>query len=520
MQTQSSARARAVTPPFDPDRPAWIDHGDWVALDDDHRATLARLEAAVPPERQQWRNPPPSFDATVVPPGHLVIHRPDGARRVTARRPTIWGYPDDGDPDSDPRAGMAEGEPAPEPTVVVEDNFEPDPPEGSVFGGRLPDWEHPDWVPPPDLSGVGYLREVTAAQFEAMPDPAWLWPSFAIQGGHGVSFARPKAGKTLFAVLLAVAVSARLPELFGRPLAGQGDVVYLIAEGNSKQFYNRVRAAARSLGLPGKPEGLRVVPVKGLNVGLGADQEMIARSIRDKWPDAALVVVDTMVKTAGGSLNDDAVVNRYNAGVDAIRGAWGEVGREVAVRVLTHLSVKEAGGRTAMGSSFIYAAPDGLDEMVKVRGDDGAARALVRVTELRDGDEADFGTLEMEFLADADGHPYLGNGRWLAAGEFEARARPAGRRRAGAPPDDSIQAAVAAYPDGTPLAAILEEQVAAARKMGVTITRDGVRKKIERAMPRGERTPVGTKTVWWEKRGNPWFLRVGDADLDAGPEAD
>ena len=88
MQTQSNARARAGEPPFDPDRPAWIDHETWAGLDDAHRestgVTTFCLEAHVTYHREVRAGDPLRFTTQLLGHDDKRIHYFHEMHHVTA----------------------------------------------------------------------------------------------------------------------------------------------------------------------------------------------------------------------------------------------------------------------------------------------------------------------------------------------------------------------------------------------------------------------------------------------------
>ena len=335
MQKQSNAQARAKEPPFDPDRPAWIDHGTWAGLDAAHRAKLTQLDAVVPPERQQWRNPPAAMspdEALVVPPGHCVIYQLDGSRRVTGRRPTIWGYHDRAGPDDPPDYELdpATGEPL---LVVVEDNFEPDAPDG---GGILQDHLHPDWVPPSERRGREGIRAWTLEEARQLPTPRWLVEGLATEGELLLTYGKPKEGKTFIELDMALCVATGEP-FHGRAVGRPRRVAYVIAEGNLAQFIGRVDAWLEAHGLD-DATNLTLVPQRVAVNSPPRVEELLSAIGR---PD--LVVMDTLARTLDGDENtpSDTGVCNDNCDVRQATISGDDYARAAAAAALAPLARAE-----------------------------------------------------------------------------------------------------------------------------------------------------------------------------------
>ncbi|MBT6424574.1 MAG: AAA family ATPase, partial [Bacteroidetes Order II. Incertae sedis bacterium] len=201
----------------------------------------------------------------------------------------------------------------------------------------------------------------TAADLEHMniPSPTFLMPG-VIPQGCTVLAGKPKSGKTLFALGLAVAV-ARGEQACGALSVKKGAVLYVAAEGSVSDFKNRLPKI-----LNGKP-GPHNLHFKR-DVGIGSDVvDMVAEWLSVN-SDAGLVVIDTLVKVSDTKHHKGAYRSSYE---DVY--PWTALAEEynVSILIITHL-------RKAPTDNLMDGISGGIG---------GPAAADTQIVVLRNGDK-------------------------------------------------------------------------------------------------------------------------------------
>lgn len=209
-------------------------------------------------------------------------------------------------------------------------------------------------VPPPPLKPTAPASSMTLlsmAQVKSRPAPNWR--IYKLLTGFSLLWAAPGSFKTFLAVAWAVAVASG-SRWFGRRVA-QGPVVYVVAEGNVRAFYNRVVVAGEALGVR-DPETLPLFVVPGA-VDLSAFDSIQAQQLRAavlaKVAEAGgigLLVVDTLARCLPGDENTQEAMGGFVRTLDVLRADLG-----CDVLVVHHSS---ASGERERGSTVLAGAVD------------------------------------------------------------------------------------------------------------------------------------------------------------------
>ena len=199
--------------------------------------------------------------------------------------------------------------------------------------------------PPPPLS-----LPLEAFLAQEIAPLRWVVPGLIPAGGLIVLAGPQKAGKSTFAMDLAVAVAQGQPVL-GRPVLA-GPTLYVLEEGTAAGVADRYR---RILVRRGMPAQTHVV----VRAGIRTDESKRWRALRAEIErlQPVLVVLDPLVKLHGADENVAGDMSRVMSAIQALTRAGCAV-------VLVHHTVKHAAesgaiGNSARGSGAIISATDG-----------------------------------------------------------------------------------------------------------------------------------------------------------------
>lgn len=188
--------------------------------------------------------------------------------------------------------------------------------------------EDPAHVPPAPPARVPAPRRLQLLSLsEIRSRPQVRWRVYRILTGFSMLWAGPGGFKTFLAVAWAVAVASGA-RWCGRAVH-QGAVVYVVAEGNVRAFYNRVQAAAHALGVRDL-DGLPIYVVEG-GVNLSRFDAVQAQQLRaailqkasDIGQPVGLLVVDTVSRCLPGDENTQEVMGAFVRTVDMLRADLG-----------------------------------------------------------------------------------------------------------------------------------------------------------------------------------------------------
>jgi hypothetical protein len=204
-----------------------------------------------------------------------------------------------------------------------------------------------------------------------------------LEGGATVVYGESNAGKTFWALDLALHVAAGL--LYCGRRVEAGGVVYCCLEGSSR-FRNRVCAFRCERGLDGQD-----IPFIACEASINlldpkADTDRLIKLIEDTKPEIdvplKLIVVDTLSRAlAGGNENSPEDMGALVMNMDRIRHETG-----AAVLFVHHSGKDQAKG--ARGHSLLRAAIDTEIEVINANGSRTAT--VVKQRELATGDVLSF----------------------------------------------------------------------------------------------------------------------------------
>lgn len=242
---------------------------------------------------------------------------------------------------------------------------------------------------------------------------AYLVKALIPRGGLTVVWGPPKCGKSFWTFDLAMHVAR------GEPYRGRrvqrGVVVYLALEGGNG-FRARIEAYRRTHNVDDAPFYLMTD-----RTDLVKDHEALIAAIRAQIPDVpALVVIDTLNRSLGGSESKDEDMAAYIKAADAIREAF-----DCAVVIVHHCGID---GSRPRGHTSLTGAADAQHAVSR----DAADNIVVTVEWMKDGPEGDsiVSRLEqVELGTDADGEAITSC--IIVPAETEPAAQ-AGRKIAGA----------------------------------------------------------------------------------------
>ena len=220
-------------------------------------------------------------------------------------------------------------------------------------------------IPPPTAAVVVGTSSVSLADVFDLPieDTAWLVDGLIPEGGVTLLSAKPKAGKSVFARNLALAV-ARGGRFLGRHCEG-GLVLWVALEERKEQ----VIGAFKAMG------GQRQDPIR-FHFGAAPLDAIVWLQRECEVHKPALIVLDTWHKlTLIENVNDYGAVNRANEPLMRLARERG-----VAQVWIHHNNKSVAGnGDEVLGSSALFAAADVLITMTRANDGSRACRSIQRV---------------------------------------------------------------------------------------------------------------------------------------------
>jgi hypothetical protein len=126
---------------------------------------------------------------------------------------------------------------------------------------------------------------------QTFEETRWIVPDL-LPEGLTLLAAKPKLGKSWLALGLALAVAAGTPALGDVPVE-QGNVLYLALEDNPKRLHTRIQA------LLGRPDGPETLTLATECPRLDAGGLLAIKTWLQAFPEARLVIVDTLAKIRG-----------------------------------------------------------------------------------------------------------------------------------------------------------------------------------------------------------------------------
>jgi hypothetical protein len=224
-------------------------------------------------------------------------------------------------------------------------------------------------------------------------EPAYLVKGLIPRDGIVVLYGPPKSGKSFFVLDLVMHVALGWPYRERRVM--RGPVVYCALEGVTG-FKARVEAFRTGR----LPEVMTDVPFHLMSgrLVLAKDQEELVGSIRQSLGDGrpAIVVIDTLNRSIGGSENDDRDMAAYIGAATTIQRAF-----QCAVIIIHHTGVNTSRPR---GHTSLTGAADAQIAVNR----DSANNVVATVEWMKDGPEGDriiSKLVAVEVGQDEDGDP-------------------------------------------------------------------------------------------------------------------
>ena len=197
------------------------------------------------------------------------------------------------------------------------------------------------------------FRVFRPSELLARPKPQWLVEGILVEGELAVLYGPPKAGKTFFGLDLALSVATGAEFHGGRSIGAPGPVLYVIGEGNSALFGERIKAWCDARGLP-IPDDRFVAVTDRPDLTDPKHVADLAAITRPK-----LIILDTLSRTMVGDENSPSDMAAYVRGCDSLRETTG------AAVVVVHHEGKgpDAVARGPMGHTKLRGA---LDTAIRV----------------------------------------------------------------------------------------------------------------------------------------------------------
>lgn len=200
------------------------------------------------------------------------------------------------------------------------------------------------------------------------------------KGRKGILTADSKAGKSFFAIELAISVAA------GRPFLGRNcvksKVCYFNYEIEEKEFMDRVKVVARELDIPVEEfvDNFKIVHMRGMSIPLskmaGNIIAMMLTEYKNTRESFSLIILDPIYKITAGDENSAEAVGRFCNNLDKIAHETG-----CAIFYTHHHAKGDQGGKKAMdrgsGSGVFARDPDLMIDLTLLEID-GQTRAALQ----------------------------------------------------------------------------------------------------------------------------------------------
>ncbi len=206
---------------------------------------------------------------------------------------------------------------------------------------------------------IDRMRPKQVADLLKAERPKWLLNKWLLQGSLAAIVGGEKTFKTFTAIDIACRVALGLD--WHGVKSVQGSVLYIIAEGNEREFADRILAWCKKYGHDVMElwDKVRVIPVR---VGLDNVEDMKAFFVANHREEA-LVIVDTLAQNMDGAENDTRDMNLFVRGANEIRFR-----SHCAVLIVHHTGKDPA--KIYRGNSALVGAVDAM--WVTLRENDGA----------------------------------------------------------------------------------------------------------------------------------------------------
>ncbi len=202
---------------------------------------------------------------------------------------------------------------------------------------------------------------------ESLLDWEWLFGGVVPTGSTGILAGHPKSGKSTLVTQMALCLAAGRSPFYECNVSRAGRVLYIAAEGARAAYQNRVRTAARTLGIriSGADAERWFIQKKSVSdYRLGS--QSLRRMIAEVKPD--LVVYDTLFYFSRGNENDATDTKTHI--MHPARALTAEFG---CSHLFIHHQVKESaerkGAQRVRGSSALLGDCDYLLQLDDAPGD-------------------------------------------------------------------------------------------------------------------------------------------------------
>ena len=233
---------------------------------------------------------------------------------------------------------------------------------------------------------------------------------FIMHSGGTIMFAAPGSGKTFLGLMCAYSVQYGIDTLF--PVK-QAQVLYVNLERSASSMDRRLTMVCAALGLP--PSRLLMLNRRGASI---TDvEDAIADMVAEH--NVQLVIVDSLSRFGGGSLNDDNVMNKAMDLLNRVAPTW---------LLIAHSP--RADSSHAFGSVMQDAAADVMLQVASERLHDLTVGVALAITKANDIPEGPVGTYAMTFdrAFGLTGIRKARSGEFIVLEGAEADRRPAKQR--------------------------------------------------------------------------------------------
>lgn len=200
------------------------------------------------------------------------------------------------------------------------------------------------------------------------------------KGRKGILTADSKAGKSFFAIELAISIASGKPFL-GRKCV-KSKVCYFNYEIEEKEFMQRVKVVAREMKIPTADfiDNLKIVHMRGLSIPLakmaGNIIAMMLTEYKNTREPFSLIIMDPIYKITAGDENSAEAVSKFCNNLDKIAQETG-----CAIFYTHHHAKGDQGGKKAMdrgsGSGVFARDPDLMIDLTLLEID-GQTRAALQ----------------------------------------------------------------------------------------------------------------------------------------------
>lgn len=252
-----------------------------------------------------------------------------------------------------------------------------------------------------NISG-GWVEPVAAIE------PVETYTPFLVKDGGTIMFAPPGSAKTFLGLMVAYSVQYNVSELFPvRPTTA----LYVNLERSESSMARRLTMVTAALGIP---NGSKLLMLNRRGASITDVEDAIADMVQRYH--VGLVIVDSLSRFGGGSLNDDSVMNKAMDLLNRVAPTW---------LLIAHSPRSDS--THAFGSVMQDAAADVMLQVASEDGGMGSLGVSLSVTKSNDIPRGLVGTYALSF----DREYGLTGIRAAHAGEFvvlegvEADKRPA-----------------------------------------------------------------------------------------------